>query len=729
MKKDVEYRFAKDEDGNLVDANVFDPSERRIRKCYCLSCGNPLIPVLGYIRKRHFRHEADKPCNGETYLHELGKRMLKKRWDESSSFVITFPQEKIKKCSRDCPLKDEKCQRTESGNRQDLKKYYQTCSVEKTVKNEHGVFKADLLLENESDRYPPMMLEVCVTHPCSEEKQTSGIRIVEFTVKSEEDAFSLYSAAQPQKDGINFYGIQKTSVTELTDDVSRRITKADLYAPGKIICQDISCKSIESTEVDGYAVAFFNPSDIYFYPTDPARMFFAARGFNIKSCEICSNLKMDAGGNTYCCCFNKRPYPEHAYFCSQYNPFSLESFPVYYLDSPSLRQNPGLYKSVPPTPLTDPGFEYGSVGDKTGNDEEKGYRFAKYEDGNIVDAELFNPSAPGIRKCYCLSCGEELVFSSDKAAKRHFRHTTDKPCNGETYLHELGKMLLKMRWDKTPSFVIAFPKEITQKCAFNCLLNNNCSKTESVNRQDLKKFYQTCSVDKEIKNENGEFKADLLLEDQTGKYDPMMLEVCVTHPCSDEKQKSGIRIAEFTVKSEESALFLYFEDLWWYKGFNYYSIPKASSVVPSLDISRRIMRAALHKSGKIVWRIVDCKSVELTNENEIAVAFFVYRPNRIYPTNPARLFFAEKGFNIKSCEICSYLKEAVGGDYYCCFFDKRPFLDHAYFCSQYSPNMALLEELVSEYYLESPSLQQNPELYKSVPATPLTDQGFRYKFV
>ena len=74
--EEVKYRFAKDENGNLVDANEFDPSERSSRKCYCISCGEVLIPVLGKIRKRHFRHEADKLCNGESYLHELGKIML-----------------------------------------------------------------------------------------------------------------------------------------------------------------------------------------------------------------------------------------------------------------------------------------------------------------------------------------------------------------------------------------------------------------------------------------------------------------------------------------------------------------------------------------------------------------------------------------------------------------------------------------------------------------------------
>ena len=725
MKTGEEHRFAKDKDGNRVDANKFDPLERRTRKCYCLSCGEVVHPVLGEKRRKHFRHEADRVCNGETYLHELGKRMLKKRWDESSSFVITFPQTKEKECRQDCPLKSEDCRRFEYGNPQDLKKFYQTCTVEKIIKKGGREFRADLLLEDKTGKYPPTMFEVCVTHPCPEEKQNSGFRIIEFTVKSEEEAFSLYSTDLSQKEGINFYGIQKKNIFEFTDDVSRRITKAELHASGKIICQDDSCKSITSTKVEGCALAFFYPSDIKKYSTDPARLLFAAKGFNINSCEICSNLKEDAGGNSYCGIFNKRPFLEHAYFCSKYSPNFQFSIPVYYLESPSLRQNPELYKSVPPSPLSDPGFRYGLTEEKPVV-EEKGYRFAKDADGKIVDAELFNPDEQRTRKCYCLSCGEELIFYSSKTANSYFRHEADKECREETYLHELGKMLLKMRWDNSSCFVIAFPQEKTKKCGFKCLLkHNDCSRTESVNRQNLKKFYQTCTVEKKY----GDFQADLLLEDKTGKYPPTMLEVCVTHPCPEEKQNSGFRIIEFTMKSEEAALFLYFEDLTRYKGINFYGITKATPASLCYDLSKRIMRAAIYKSGKIRWSIKDCKNLNLTNENEIAVAFFLYRANRIYPTNQARLFFAERGFNIKSCEICSKLKEDAGGDYFCCFFNKRPFQEHAYFCSQYSPNLVLLEELVDEYYLESPSLQQNPELYKSVPPTPRSDPGFRYEFI
>lgn len=384
MKPGDEHRFAKDEDGNLVDAKEFNPDERRTRKCYCLSCGDPLIPVLGQKRVKHFRHEADKPCNGETYLHELGKRMLKKRWDESTSFIVVFPQTKTFECSRDCLLKDEHCIRSEYGNPQDLKRFYQTCTIEK----KYGDFQADLLLEDKSGKFPPTMLEVCVTHPCSEEKKNSGIRVIEFTVKSEIDAASLYSMTLTKVGNIsiNFYGIKNTSIVKKVDNLSWRdqynesIVKAILYETGKIYISYVDCKRIASASADGIATAFFHPSggwhpvDYIDIPYDEqwyrirrshhrkkALAFFAQHGFNIKSCNYCYNLKEATYGDYYFCWSYKRhntpkyPDPEHAYFCSRYLPDFQEKIPGYLLESPSLQQNPELYKSVPPSPLLDPG--------------------------------------------------------------------------------------------------------------------------------------------------------------------------------------------------------------------------------------------------------------------------------------------------------------------------------------------------------------------------------------
>lgn len=379
--EEVKYRFAKDENGNLVDANEFDPSERSSRKCYCISCGEVLIPVLGKIRKRHFRHEADKPCNGESYLHELGKRMLMNRWETSSSFFVKFKQEQDRECSYiSCPLKDKHCIKTKNCSSEDLKKYYHSCSIEKS----YNGFIADLLLEDTTGKYPPIMLEVCVSHPCSEDKKSSGMRIIEFEIESEEQAKDLLTKEISENDKVRFYNFVRKRNHILVDDISwqdeygEKIVKAVLYESGKIYISQIDCKNIYSKPEIALAVAYIHPSggwlpiDYAYIPHDEdwhrirrshhlkkAKEFFAQKGFNVKSCDYCSNLKESSYGDKFCWCYKKRgtprnPNPNQAYFCPLYSPLFHEKIVGHLWECDMIEKNPSLRGSFPNSPKEDP---------------------------------------------------------------------------------------------------------------------------------------------------------------------------------------------------------------------------------------------------------------------------------------------------------------------------------------------------------------------------------------
>lgn len=355
--EEVKFRFAKDEDGNLVDANEFDPSERKNRKCYCLSCGDPLIPVLGHIRKRHFRHEADKPCNGETYLHVLGKMMLKKRWDEEEHFYIHFFRIRERSCSNSsCKLRSDECIQTDFDEHvyEDLKKFYQTCKVEKQIKIDGEDFRADLLLENKSGNNP-IMLEVCVSSPSSDKKKASGIRVIEFVVNSEEDAKGLYNKQIwicGKKDPyIKSYGFLKKKKVELCDNISCKVIKATLYRTGQLEVSNVDCREIWSEPASGVATGFFRRSDIDERKT--ANAFFSERGFDIKSCYCCLHLEP----NHNCCRLHKshktplHPSSEEANYCSYFGTQDIqkeEMIPGYLYE-----QNPALRKKYPFSPYSE----------------------------------------------------------------------------------------------------------------------------------------------------------------------------------------------------------------------------------------------------------------------------------------------------------------------------------------------------------------------------------------
>lgn len=77
----------------------------------------------------------------------------------------------------------------------------------------------------------------------------------------------------------------------------------------------------------------------------------------------------------------------------------------------------------------------------------------------------------------------------------------------------------------------------------------NCHKATTV-RYDLKRYYSRCEQEKGY---NG-FVADLLCKNDNSPANPIFIEIFVTHECSLEKRKSGIRIIEFLIHSEEDIL-------------------------------------------------------------------------------------------------------------------------------------------------------------------------------
>lgn len=184
----IKYQFAYDENQKIVSINDFTKDSCKSHTFKCIGCGRTLLPrALESICVRpHFYHK-DIVCSSETYLHKLGKMTIKQKFDTSEEFRIKY---KINKdCSlKECRLRNINCNKTNVDYEIDLKKYYNTCTLEAGVNG----FIADLLLTNSSNsEIPPLLIEICVTHPCEEEKLNSGMKIIEITVSNEKDIISL----------------------------------------------------------------------------------------------------------------------------------------------------------------------------------------------------------------------------------------------------------------------------------------------------------------------------------------------------------------------------------------------------------------------------------------------------------------------------------------------------------------------------------------------------------
>lgn len=79
---EVKYQYSLDENGKLVNINSLTSESRHQHTYRCIGCGNILLPrAIGSMKRRaHFYHKEYIDCSGETYLHKLGKRIIKERF-------------------------------------------------------------------------------------------------------------------------------------------------------------------------------------------------------------------------------------------------------------------------------------------------------------------------------------------------------------------------------------------------------------------------------------------------------------------------------------------------------------------------------------------------------------------------------------------------------------------------------------------------------------------------
>ena len=179
QKVPIKYEHALGEDNTAI--NIQDVSEGDRSKVFsCLGCGNQLIPVLGNIVERHFRHNAELSCSGETYLHRLAKIKFHSAFanalSEKKPFLVEIPRTNqcdfyLEKLGLSCTARITK--------QFDLAAHF---SEPPLLESRWENFIPDVLLQTEKG--VPLFIEIKVSHGCSDEKIESGHRIIEIEVDS-----------------------------------------------------------------------------------------------------------------------------------------------------------------------------------------------------------------------------------------------------------------------------------------------------------------------------------------------------------------------------------------------------------------------------------------------------------------------------------------------------------------------------------------------------------------
>ena len=72
------YHYAYNENKIVIDIRNVSAEYRIKNSFYCISCGTEMVAKLGHKNIHHFAHKSgDEFCSSETYLHKLGKLLLK----------------------------------------------------------------------------------------------------------------------------------------------------------------------------------------------------------------------------------------------------------------------------------------------------------------------------------------------------------------------------------------------------------------------------------------------------------------------------------------------------------------------------------------------------------------------------------------------------------------------------------------------------------------------------
>lgn len=292
----IKFHNAINENGKII--NISDVTQENRAKHYtCVGCGKEMSAVLGQVKEHHFRHKGDS-CSWESYLHSLGRKLIKEKFDNQKEFLIKYNVEYLCDKVNNCQLVkivDKKCNRKELFI-QDLKKIYNICEEEKNYKG----YRADLMLSNKNNpNIPPIFLEIAVTHDCEQNKIESGIPIIEIKLGDEnvlQDIMKTVYISDIDNTAIHFYNIahQFNSIIPLDRFC---ITKNDDILRGYLIenGQDgLNCRNVTDSgnhrQNSIYEIAIpsgikLNGDTINTYMFGLIKAFH--KGFNIKCCYIC----------------------------------------------------------------------------------------------------------------------------------------------------------------------------------------------------------------------------------------------------------------------------------------------------------------------------------------------------------------------------------------------------------------------------------------------------------
>ena len=298
------------------------------------------------------------------------------------------------------------------------------------------------------------------------------------------------------------------------------------------------------------------------------------------------------------------------------------------------------------------------------------HHYALNEQGRLVSIKQAYLERNDSHTYHCLGCGAGMIARLGEVRTWHFAHRADEAhCGTETYLHKLAKRLIKEKFEKDPSFLVGYYRDV------KCLDMGTCpfAKDEEchipkLETFDLKEFYDTCQEEVFIDG----FRPDLRLTcSSKPDREPVFIEIFKAHQSDEPKIDSNYRIIETKRIDSEKDIDDIVE-----KGFiegenctTYNFHPKLPSIRKK-DVP--IDRFVLFKNGAAkVYKAIDyevyCAKInEKVHSNSLVELNMVGQGVDIWADNVIEksldsyqtglVYLVKKGMNIRNCILCKFYK-------------------------------------------------------------------------
>ncbi len=284
--------------------------------------------------------------------------------------------------------------------------------------------------------------------------------------------------------------------------------------------------------------------------------------------------------------------------------------------------------------------------------------YALNKQGSLIDIDNIDEGT----EYFCPCCKRPMTPKRGQIRQWHFaHHIGNEPCDYDKYLHSLAELKIK-EWFNNAEHIYIKLKTFA-KCQYydKCPMHEDdfCKAPVAPEPIDLKTYYGQCTEEVKLEKDGNVLIPDLLAVTEKGHW--LFFEILVTHKCDDVKLKSGVRIIEIPITSEDDIERITNSDtLIEDQDASFFNFKHKDIDAP--ELARPMQKFIIHKSGKafIDREHFCCKDFKKQRRGvfEMTLPYYEDIPlffncGGIYPVGWAKA--AEAGIQFKNCALCKYM--------------------------------------------------------------------------